>query len=212
LLREANASWLAASPTNFTFELTVRTSEGSDWVSIQGALADPMLETISRALCTTAIQIHAMDEMVLRFSYSRFDDGRATRALAYGDDGNPKGRGKWTRVEGEPERWEAILFSPRLMELYEKYAPGEVREACAENRIKPGFAVPWACDGGAIVEIARALQLPWDPTGGKFPPATQTEVIPGSPERWPEPLKTLLRRHRRPWWKFWARSGVHPAR
>jgi hypothetical protein len=203
LLRERNASWLAASPMNLVVELIVRTSEGSDWASIQRALAAPLLETISRVLSTTAIAIRMMDEMVLRFSYQRFDNGRAVRTLEYADDGDPKGRGKWTKVEGEPEPWENILFSPRLMELYRKRAPDEVQEGCAESKIKPGFSIPWACDASTVAEIVRALQLPWEPIDNKFPPATQTEVIPGSPER----LKAFLRQRGRPWWKFWARGG-----
>lgn len=87
------------------------------------------------------------------------------------------------------------------MELYRKYAPDEMPEGCAESRIKPGFSIPWACDAGTVTEIARALQLPWEPIGDRFPPATQTEVIPGSPEeRW----KAFYRKYRRPWWKIWA--------
>lgn len=202
LLRETNASWLAASPSNFAVELVVQTSEGSDWISIQRALADPLLETISRVLRTTAIVIHVMDEMVLRFSYRRFDNGRAIRRLDYADDGNPKGRGKWTTAEGNPEPWEGILFSPTRMELYRKRAPDEVQEGCADSRIKLGFSIPRACDASTVEEIVRTLELPWKPIDNTFPPATQTEVIPGSPER----LRTFLRQRRRRWWKFWARS------
>jgi hypothetical protein len=201
LLRETNASWLAASPKNFTEEIIVRASEGSDWVSVQRALADQLLETISRVLGTTTIMIYVVDEVVLRFSYRRFNNGQAVRALEYVDYVNPKERGKWTKVEGEPEPWEAILFSHRLIELYRKYAPDEVHEGCAESKIKPGFSIPWACDASTVAEIARALQLPWEPTENRFPPATQTEVIPGSPER----LKAFLRQQWRPWWKFWRR-------
>jgi len=180
----------------------VRASEGSDWVSIQNALADQLLETISRVLGTTAIMIYVMDEMVLRFSYRHFNNGQAVRILEYVNHGNPKERGKWTKVEGEPEPWEAILFSHRLMELYRKHAPDEVHESCEESKIKPGFSIPWACDASTVADIARALQLPWEPIDNRFSPATQTEVIPGSPERW----KAFLRQQRRPWWKFWARG------
>jgi len=93
-------------------ERIVQTSEESDWISIQSPLDDPLLETISRVLNTTAIMIYMMDEMRLRFSYRRFDHGAAVRALQYLDDGNPRARGKWTRVDGEPEPWEVTLFSP----------------------------------------------------------------------------------------------------
>lgn len=210
LLREAHASWLVASPTNFTFEETVRSSEGSDWVSISEPVADQFLEAVSRVLSTTAIKIYATDELVLRFSYSRFDDGQPVRALEYADDGNSKDRGKWTKVEGEPEPWEATLFSPRLMELYRDNAPEEAARMRGEQ-IKPGFSVPWPCDRKTIAEIARALQLPWEPTSwpvaDRFPPATQIEVIAGSPERWPKEYKGILRQHRRPWWKFWTRGN-----
>lgn len=201
LLRETTESWLAASPTNLAVERIVQISEGSDWVSIQSPLDDRLLETISRTLGTTAIMIYVMDEMMLRFSYRRFDHGAAVRALQYFDDGNPRGRGKWTKVEGEPEPWEAILFSPRLMELYRQHAPDEVEEGCAENRIKVGFSIPWACDATTIAEIARVLQLPWEPTNNQFPPATRTEVIPGSPERW-----KAIHQRKRPWWRFWNRG------
>lgn len=194
LLREANASWLAESPTNFAVELIVRATEESDWFSIQKALADQLLETISRILGTTAITIYVMDEMVLRFSYRHFDNGQAVRALEYVDHGNPRERGKWTKVEGEPEPWEAILFSDRLMELYRKHAPGEVHGSCAEGKIKPGSSIPWACNAGTVAEIVDALQLPWDPIGNRFSSVTQTEVIPGSPER----LHAFLRRKWRP--------------
>jgi len=206
LLRETNESWLAASPTNLAVELIVRSSEESDWVSIQSALADPLLETISRVLCTTAVMIHVVDEMVLRFAYSRFDNGEAVRTLVYADDGNPKGRGTWTKVEGEPEPWETVLFSPRLLELYKKRAPDEVQEGCAERKVKAGFSIPWACEASTVLEIARALELPWEPMGNTFPPATQTEVIPGSSERWNSFWKAFRRQHWRPWWKFWARG------
>lgn len=202
LIRERNASWLAASPTNLAVEHTVRASEGSEWVSIQNAVDDQLLDTISRVLGTVAITIYAIDEKVLRFSYSRFDHGQAVRTLEYADEGNSNDRGKWTKVEGEPERWEALLFSPKLMELYRKYAPDDLHEGCAESKIKRGFSIPWACDAGTIAEISRTLQVPWEPIGDRFPPATQTEVIPGSPERW----NAFHRQHRRPWWKFWARG------
>lgn len=94
LLREMNESWLAASPTNLAMERIVQISEESDWVSIQSPLDDPLLETISRVLGTTAIMIYMMDEMRLRFSYRRFDHGAAVRALQCLDDGNPRARGK----------------------------------------------------------------------------------------------------------------------
>jgi hypothetical protein len=202
LLRDMNESWLAASPTNLAMERIIQASEQSDWISIQSPLDDHLLETISRALGTTAIMIYMMDEMRLRFSYRRFDHGSAVRALQYLDDGNPRARGKWTRVEGEPEQWEAILFSPPLIEQYRTYAPDEVAEGCADNKIKPGFSIPQPCYASTIAEITRALQLPWDPIENRFPPATQTEVIPGSPERW----KAFHHQHRRPWWKFWGRD------
>jgi hypothetical protein len=183
LLRETNASWLAASPANIAVELIVRTSEGSDWLSIQRALADQLLETISRVMGTTAIMINMVDEMVLGFSYRRFDNGKALRILEYATDDNSKERGTWTKVDGEPEPWEAILFSSRRMELYRKHVPGEVDEGCSESKIKPGFSIPWACDASTVSEVVRALQLPWEPIDSRFP-AAQTEVIPGSPERW----------------------------
>ena len=200
ILREANESWLAASPTNVTWELTVRLTEGSDWVSIQASLADQQIETLSRELGTTAIRIYMSDEMVLRFSYGRFDHGQAVRSLEYADGGDPRAGGTWTKVEGEPEPWEALLFSPRLLELYRKYAPDELPEGSADRRIKPGLSIPWVCEADVVAEIARALQLPWAPIGNGFPPATHTKVIPGSPERW----KAFRRRHRRSWWRFWA--------
>jgi hypothetical protein len=98
------------------------------------------------------------------------------------------------KVEGETEPWEAILFSPRRMALYEKRAPDEVGEACADGKINLGFSVPSACDASTVAEIARALQLPWEPMENRFPPATHTEVIPGSPERWRTFWKVFRRR------------------
>lgn len=199
LLRESNARVLAASSTSTAIEHTVRASEGSEWLSIENAISDYELETISRALSTTAVTVYAVDEKALRFSYARFEDGRAVRALEYSDDSGKVERGRWTKVEGEPEPWESILFSSRLMELYAKHAPDEVPEACTQNRIKAGFSIPWACDAGVVAEIARALQLPWEPlTNDAFPRSAKREVIPGSPERW----KAFLRQQR-PWWKFW---------
>jgi hypothetical protein len=193
---------LAASPANLTIEHTVRTSENSGWISVQNALDDELLATLSRTLGTKSITIYAIDEMVLHFSYRRFDQGNLVRALEYGDDGQPNDRGEWTRVEGAPEPWEALLFSPKLMALYRKYAPDQVQGDPDENAIKPGLSIPWACDAETIGEIASALELPWDPLGDGFPTATKTEVIPGSPERW----KAFHRQHARPWWKFWLRS------
>ncbi len=203
LLREANANWIAESPSNLAMELVVRTSAGSDWISIQRSIAPPLLETISRVLQTTAIAIHVMDEMVLRFSYRRFEQGRAVRALNYADDGDLKGRGEWSTVEGEPEPWEAMLFSAERIATYRKRAPDEVQEACADGAIKSGFSVPTVCDGDTLAEIVRAFELPWEPTQNGFPPATRMEVIPGSPER----LEALLRERRRPWWRYFLRRG-----
>ena len=201
LLREDNARVLAASPTSMAIEHTVRASEGCDWISIENAIGDRQLEEISRFLRTTALTVYAVDEKVLRFSYARFEEGRAARALEYLDNGGKLDRGRWTKAEGEPEPWEAILFSPKFMEWYAKRAPDEVKEACAENRIKAGFSIPWACDAGVVAEIARTLQLPWNPIEhDEFPASTNIEVIPGSPERW----KAFLRRNEpKPWWKFW---------
>lgn len=200
MLRESNARALAASPTNLVAEHTVRASAGSEWISIENAISDHELETLSRTLSTTAITVYAVDEKLLQFSYVRFEDGRAVRALEYSDD-NDEDRGRWTKVEGEPESWEGSLFSPSMMELYAEYAPDEVAEA--RSRIKSGFSIPWACNARTAAEIARAFQLPWEPLAkDKFPPATNTEIVPGSPERW----KAFLGKRRRPWWKFWLRE------
>jgi hypothetical protein len=202
LLRKTNEAWLAASPANLAVELVVQAFEASDWISIQPALADPLLEGLSRDLSTTALGLRVMDEMVLRFSYSRFDNGHATRALEYSDDGNPKGHGQWTRVEGTPEAWENTLFSPRLMELYRRRAPDEVREGSAEGRIVPGASIPWPYHASTLAEIADALALPWRPMDNRFLPAAQTEVIPGSPERW----KAFRHQRLGPWRRFWSRG------
>ncbi len=151
---------------------TVRTSQG-DWVSIENAVDDGLLETLSRELGTTAITIYAIDEKLLRFHYRRFEHGRSIRALDYADAAADADCGTWTGVEGVPEPWEALLFAPRMMDLYRKYAADEVSTA----PIKLGSSIPWACDGFMIGEIARALDLPWDPVHDRFPPAAHTAVI-----------------------------------
>jgi hypothetical protein len=183
-------------------EHTVRASEGSDWISIEHAIGDHQLEEISRHLSTTAVTVYAVDEKVLEFSYARFDAGRAVRALEYSHDiRGMTDRGRWTKVEGEPEVWESAFFSPKLMALYAQHVSDELPEACAQNQIKVGFSIPWAGYADAVVEIVSALQLPWKPIEhDTFPAANNTEVIPGSPERW----KAFLRQHDpKPWWKFW---------
>ena len=199
LVREKNARWLAASPTNVTTEHTVRISDGAGWVSIQNAIDDELLRQLSVDLDTTALTIHACDEKILSFSYTHVDRGRTLRALAHADNQRPDGNGAWTTVAGEREAWESVLFSPRLMDLYRKYAPGEVADACRDQTIKIGQWIPWACDGSVVREIVERLQLPWNPYEDSFPPAAQTEVIPGSPERW----NALHRSPRKPWWKLW---------
>jgi hypothetical protein len=193
LIRESVESWLAASPTNLAVDNTLRATEGSEWISIENGAPDQALATISRLLQTVAITLHASDEIMLRFSYKRFDGGRVVRALEYDDDG---ARGRWTQVDGEPETWEALLFATELLELYRKHAADDVHEVCAENAIKLGFSIPWACDAGTVAQIARALELPWVP--GSFPPAAEIDIVRGSPER----LEAFRRQHRRPWWRF----------
>jgi len=157
-----------------TRDHTVRTSPG-DWVSIENAIADPLLETLSRELGTTAITIYAIDEKLLRFHYRRFEHGRSMRSLDYADAAADAERGSWTGVEGEPEPWETLLFSPRMTSLYRKYAADEVCTA----PIRLGASIPWCCDGFMIGEIARALDLPWDPVHDRFPPAAHTAIIEG---------------------------------
>lgn len=200
LLRESNAHVLAASPTNIVVSHTVRASVGSDWISIENCVSDLELGTLSRTLSTTAVTVYAVDEKLLQFSFVHFEDGRAVRVIEYSDDSAEDQRGRWIKVEGEPEAWELTLFSPTLMEQYAEYAPDEVGEARVQSRIKQGFSIPWACNGRTAAEIARALQLPWEPlVQNPFPAATDAEVIAGSPERW----KAFLGERRKPWWKFW---------
>lgn len=172
----------------FTVDSTVQASEGSEWLSIESTVGDEQLETISSVLQTTALTLYAQDEKILRFGYTRFENGRLVRALKYLGRCNAEPRGKWVTVEGEPEAWEATCcFSPELMELYRQHAPDEVNEMSGHYRVMPGLWIPWAADLGTVAEIARALQLPWNPARNpahdQFPPATHTEVIPGTPER-----------------------------
>jgi hypothetical protein len=199
LIREKNAAWLAASPTNLTIEHTVRFSEGGAWISIQNAIDDELLRRLSVELDTRALTIYAIDEKILTFSFLHVHRGRTLRELGYTHKQRPDGRDAWTTVAGEREAWEDVLFSPRLMELYRMWAADEVAEACRDRTIKIGHSIPWACDGDVVRDIAERLQLPWNPYDDTFPPATQTEVIPGSPERW----KEFHRSQRRPWWKLW---------
>jgi hypothetical protein len=181
-------------------EHTVRASEGNDWISIENCVTDLELETLSRALSTTAVTVYAVDEKLLQFSFVHFEDGRMVRALEYADDGDQGKKGRWTKVQGEPESWEVSLFSAKLMEQYAEYAPDEVGEARSQSRIRSGFSIPWACNAHTAAEIARAFELPWDPLApNRFPPASDTELIPGSPDRW----NAFLRERRKPWWKFW---------
>lgn len=200
LLRESNARALASSPTNLVVSHTVRASPGNDWISVENCASDLVLETISLALSTTAVTVYAVDEKFLQFSYVRFDDGRAVRALEFLDDTGQEQRGSWTQVEGEPESWELSLFTPDLMEQYAQYAPDEVYDLQVHKRIKQGLSIPWACNGRSAEAIARSLQLPWEPLApNKFPSATEIEVIPGSSEGG----KNFLGDRTKPWWKFW---------
>jgi hypothetical protein len=198
-LREKNATWLAASPTNLAIEHTVRLSDATPWISIQNVVDDELLAQLSKDLGTTAITIYALDEIRLTFSYRRFEEGGIVRALEYGDGKRPRDRGAWTKVDGEREEWEGLLFSDSLTALYRKYALDEVDEVCPAERIKLGHSIPWACDGETVAQIVERLSLPWRPLDDTFAPASRTEVIPGSPERWQE----LHRSFRKPWWKLW---------
>lgn len=208
LLRENNARLLAESPTNIPVEHTVRASSDSDWISIENAVNDQELETLSRVLSAAAVTIYAVDEKSFRFAYSHFDHGQLIRGLQYGPaehqhargDNDAKTRREWTKVEGVPEAWEVRLFSPALMEQYRRHAPDEVTAVCTEGLVKPGFSIPWAQDLRVVATISEVLKLPWNPIGNQFPAATHTEVIPGSPER----RKAFLRKHRRPWRRFWT--------
>ena len=102
-------------------------------------------------------------------------------------------------MDGEPESWETLLFSGRLKDLYLRYAPGEVADGCRGDTIHLDHSIPWACDGKIVGEIVDRLQLPWHPLESDFPPAAQTEMIPGSPDRW----RRFHRSARKPWWKLW---------
>ena len=106
----------------------------SSWLCIEEALDNALQAHISQALHTTVITLYAIDEKSPRFSYRRIDDGRGIRELVYAYSGYPM-RGEWTRVEGEPEAWEAALF--------------------------PDFAAAQPCDLRVLYAIAAALQLPW---------------------------------------------------
>lgn len=208
LLHESNARRLAESPTSIPVEHTVRASRHSDWISIENAVHDVELQTLSQVLHATAVTLYAVDEKSLRFAYSRFEDGRCVRMLNYGpahertaNAAAEPTRREWTKVEGHPEAWETTLFSPQLMQLYRDYAPDEVGAVSGVPAVKLGFSIPWAHDLNVLATIAEELRLPWKPIGNHFAEATHTEVIRGSPER----RKAFLRKYRRPWWKFWTR-------
>lgn len=198
VLRAQNEAWLAASPENLAIEYTVRRSDGTPWISIQHGIPFDLLQKFSADMSATAIGISGCDEIILGFSYRRFDKGRVKRALDYRDN-PPRGPGGWTLVEGERESWEEqILFSDKLIGLYFKYAPTEADRAVSRKIIEQGASIPWASDAPIVGEIAAYLQLPWRPVDNMFPPATQTEVVAGSPGRWKK-----FHRRLRPWWKFW---------
>jgi hypothetical protein len=197
-LREQNTAWLAASPENLAIEYTVRRSAGTPWISIQHGIPFDLLQKFSCDMGATAIGISGCDEIILGFSYRRFDSGRVRRALDYRDN-PPRGPAGWMLVEGEREPWEEqVLFSNKLIGLYFKYAPKEADRAVSRRIIEQGASIPWSSDADIVGEIAAYLQLPWRPVDDTFPPATQTEVVAGSPDRW----KKFHRRFR-PWWKFW---------
>lgn len=195
-LRENNSRRMGASPARYAVEHTVRIHDGSTWISIESAIDNVALQTISGSLRTTAITIYAIDEKMPEFSFRRIEDGQAVRLLEY--KAGPERQRQWTQVEGQPESWERLFFDPEEIDLYRQSNPDETNEMCAHDMIKLGLSIPQPCSLSVVAEIVRMLGLPWMPVGDTFPLAAQSEVIAGSPERWNPGL-------RGPWWKFWAR-------
>ncbi len=192
-LRESNVRHMQAA--RFAIEHTVRTHDRSDWISIENAVEDLVLQTISGNLSTTAFTIYAVDEKMPAFTFRRFEHGQAVRLLEY--KARPERQRQWTQVEGQPESWERLFFDPGEIDLYRQWNPDELDEMCAHDTIKLGLSIPKPCSLSVVAEIVRSLGLPWSPLEDNFPPATQSEVIVGSRKR-PNHLGGS-------WWKFWAR-------
>jgi len=199
MISDRNVAWLAASPEHMTSDCTVRVHDGTPWLSIDNIGQDSLRE-IARDLSSEAMTFYVNDEHHLEFHYLHLRGGNLLRALDYSDRETPKGMGQWKHVEGESEAWEALLFSPKAMEAYEKYGLAqEVAEVRRQPAIRVGASIPWACDGKTIAQIAEYLQLPWDPWHDAFGVATHSAVIPGNPER----QQAFLRGLRQSWWRFW---------
>ncbi len=198
-LEERNRAWLAASPEHLAGEHTVRLHAESLWLSIENAAPDDVLQQVSARLSSEALTLYAIDEHRLEFQYRHWKDARLLRALDYLDD--PNGMGTWTRVEGDVESWEAVLFQPTLLALYDKHAPErEKSELRKEKTIVLGSSIPWPCDGTIIDQLARQMHLPWQPLQNTFLAPTRARVVPGSPKPW----KRFRREHGlNPWWRFW---------
>ncbi len=179
-ISEWNAAWLAESPTHKTYETIIRAHKGTSWISIQNAVSSELLVQISGKLGGEALAIFGSDEIDLEFSYHHSQSGKTVRKLVYVWRGTQTG--KWTTVEGAAESWELLLFSPHLMDRYEKYAAGQdVSEVRKQEAIMLGNSIPSACcDRRVVAEIVQHLQLPYDAWHDRFPASVLSQVIPGS--------------------------------
>ncbi len=108
------------------------------------------------------IAFYAIDEGLEMGIFGAWKDGRLVRDLQWMDY-------KWSRVEGEPQLWEAPLFSEENLQksLERADSPESVREAFAKNRFIPDSQ--WPDPPGLITAIRTVYPgplmgfSPWPP-------------------------------------------------
>jgi hypothetical protein len=132
---------LAYDPAAHDFALIDRFGKSDDVPSWSGkhAEADDFM-ALSRALGDVVAHYDVEGQQWAEFAH--WKDGALVRSLTYGD-------GQWSKVEGQPQAWEAAFFAPgavnELLDLLsdQPELQAELRAVVAARTVAPGARFPF---------------------------------------------------------------------
>lgn len=149
---------LAFDPTQHAFALVDRwgkSDEMPDWAEGPDLSEAPELQALSK-ITGDVVAFYAVDEGSQLGVYGHWRDGSLVRSLVFADD-------QWCEVGGEPQAWEAPLFSAQALEqALDSGDPEETQRIFAAGSITQGASLPRPDYPGAslMTAIATTLRAP----------------------------------------------------
>lgn len=102
---------------------------------------------------------------------AHYKDGRCQRCIEFAD-------GSWRRVEGEPQPWEALLFSAEELEAAKDVGvPGdnaELEVAFASKTLEVGKTLPWPREWETLRYAISVTEAEWE-AAQVSPPVVRVE-------------------------------------